>query len=121
MLHRWLTNAPAGTQVDHFDHDGLNNRRTSNLRVGTQSQNQQNRKEAISKTKLRGVYQKGSKFKVEITVDSKRFYFGVYVDPEYAAMVAAEARRRLMPFTQEQGSQNDNLWNEISRRYLKSA
>jgi len=121
QLHRWLTDAPRSMQVDHFDHDGLNNRRVSNLRVTTQSGNQQNRKEAICKTGFRGVYPKGNKFKVEITVDGKRFYFGIHDDPEYAARVAIEARRRLMPFTQEPGAQDDALWDELSRKYLKSA
>jgi len=121
MFHRWLTDAPANMQVDHFDHDGLNNRRISNLRVTTQSGNQQNRKEAINKTKLRGVYPKGNSYKVEITVDGKRYYFGIHGDPKYAAEIASEARRRLMPFTQEPGMKNDELWDKISKRYLKSA
>ena len=121
MLHRWLTDAPRDMQVDHRDHDGLNNRRISNLRVVTQSQNQQNRKGAIGKTGHRGVYPKSNGYKVEITVNNKRFYFGFYFDIDEAAEVAAEARRRLMPFTQEVGQQNDDLWNEISSRYLNSA
>lgn len=118
QLHRWLTNAPSEKQVDHFDHEGLNNRRVSNLRVVTQSQNQQNRKDAINKTGFRGVYQKGNKFKVEITVGGNRTYFGLYNNPESASIVASEARRRLMPFTQEPGQQNDALWNVIRGRYI---
>lgn len=119
QLHRWLTGAPPNMQVDHFDHDGLNNRRASNLRVTTQSQNQQNRKEAVNKSGIRGVYQKGKKFKVEITVDHERYYFGIHDDPEYAGLVASEARRRLMPFTQEDGTNDDALWSELTRRYIK--
>lgn len=37
-MHRFIMEAPAGMDVDHVDHDGLNNRR-SNLRMATRSQN----------------------------------------------------------------------------------
>jgi hypothetical protein len=35
LLHRWLTKAPKGKEVDHFNHNGLDNRRNSNLRIVT--------------------------------------------------------------------------------------
>jgi hypothetical protein len=41
LMHRVITNAPAGMMVDHRDHNGLNNRR-SNLRLCTREQNAQN-------------------------------------------------------------------------------
>lgn len=41
-IHRLITGAVDGQQVDHIDHDKLNNQR-SNLRVCTSSQNMQNR------------------------------------------------------------------------------
>jgi hypothetical protein len=40
-IHRLITGAPAGMDVDHLDGDGLNNQR-NNLRVCTHQQNQQN-------------------------------------------------------------------------------
>jgi HNH endonuclease len=42
-LHRLLTKAPRGMDVDHRDHSGLNNTRI-NLRVSTRSQNSLNRR-----------------------------------------------------------------------------
>lgn len=42
-LHRFLVDAPKGSEVDHKNHNGLDNRRF-NLVVGTKNQNQQNRK-----------------------------------------------------------------------------
>lgn len=43
-LHRFLTNAPEELQVDHKDHDGLNNTR-HNLRVVTSEENRENMRE----------------------------------------------------------------------------
>lgn len=40
-LHRMLMNAPKGSDTDHIDGDGLNNRR-SNLRVCSRSENNRN-------------------------------------------------------------------------------
>jgi hypothetical protein len=56
-LHRFLLDAPKGMQVDHINHDTLDNRR-SNLRiVTTNQQNNENRNGAHknSKTGIRGV------------------------------------------------------------------
>lgn len=43
-LHRLLTKAPTGLDVDHINHDGLDNRRRKNLRVVTRSINELNRR-----------------------------------------------------------------------------
>lgn len=46
-LHRWITNATDNEYVDHKDHDTFNNLE-ENLRVTTNSKNNQNRKSANS-------------------------------------------------------------------------
>lgn len=58
FLHRYLTDAPRGYEVDHADGDGLNNRRSTNLKVVTNSQNQLNRqhKKKYPKSGVAGVY-----------------------------------------------------------------
>lgn len=46
-LHRFLTNPPNGLEVDHINHDTLDNRR-SNLRVVTHAENMRNGKFALA-------------------------------------------------------------------------
>jgi len=43
-LHRFVTNAPAGTEVDHGNHRGTDNRKSANLSVVTHQQNMCNQK-----------------------------------------------------------------------------
>jgi len=42
FMHRQITNAPKGKDVDHINHNGLNNQKT-NLRICTRAQNQKNK------------------------------------------------------------------------------
>lgn len=64
-MHRHLMGLTVwdGREVDHWDYDGLNNRRRSNLRIVTHAQNQQHRRE----------WYKGSKSKLILPVDNLRF------------------------------------------------
>lgn len=84
MMHRAIMNTPFGMQVDHIDHNGLNNQK-SNLRNCTQIQNCQNRLKAKNKYSilLNGVsYRADSKrrkrFKAMITINGERIYLGTY-------------------------------------------
>ena len=55
-MHRLLMDAPKGFDVDHIDHDGLNNTR-DNLRLATRSQNSFNRPmNKNNKTGIRCIY-----------------------------------------------------------------
>ena len=54
-MHRIIAGALTGEQIDHIDHDGLNNQR-SNLRVCTQSENNANgRKRQGCSSQYKGV------------------------------------------------------------------
>lgn len=103
-LHRWLINAPSGLLVDHINHNTLDNRRT-NLRLATDSENQQNRSGAESKSKsgIRGVHWRDScrKWVAEIRVNRKKKHIGYFNSAEEADKAVKAARARYMPFSQE--------------------
>lgn len=104
MLHRFLTNAPKGFDVDHINHDTLDNRQ-ENLRVVTRAENMQNRAgaEKRSKSGIRGVSWDNTKKKwvVFIKVNRKSRYMGSFDDIEEAREAAELARINFMPFSSE--------------------
>jgi hypothetical protein len=74
-----------GVQVDHIDHNGLNNRR-SNLRVATGQLNKANRRTFKNNTSgYRGVGRFGDRWLARIRVNGKGLSLGVYDSPEEAA------------------------------------
>jgi hypothetical protein len=98
LMHRVVMGCERGDgfQVDHLDHNKLNNTR-ANLRVVTQAENQRNRLAAnsTSKTGLRGVYRAGAKFKAEVCCEHGRFYLGCFETPELAYAAAEKKRLEL--------------------------
>lgn len=97
-LHRLLSNAPDGLEVDHINGDPLDNRR-ANLRIVNRSQNLQNRRGATarSKTGVRGVYltrdSRANPYAAALRVRGKTInlgYFPALADAE-AAVKAARA------------------------------
>lgn len=75
FFHRELLNAPKGMQVDHINHDKLDNRKC-NLRICTRSQNNMNRKNEDTK----GIsWYKNRKLWVSyIKLNGKRFHLGYF-------------------------------------------
>jgi len=65
FMHRYLMGDPIGLQIDHINHDTLDNRR-SNLRFATASQNAWNRR-GFGKTGVKGVTCRIYKGKRKIT------------------------------------------------------
>lgn len=85
-LHRMLMNPPDGMEVDHINHDTLDNRR-SNLRICTRSQNNMNhRKRSDNVSGYKGVSYKTShkKWRAAICVGGKSHHIGYYSTPEEA-------------------------------------
>ncbi len=74
-LHRFIMDAPKNLQVDHINHNGLDNRR-ANLRLATPSQNQYNRIHTNTKTGFRGV-------KLCRTSKTAPFYAGIRSENRY--------------------------------------
>ena len=86
-----------GKQVDHIDNNSLNNN-PDNLRELTNRQNSYNRKLPKNNTSgHKGVSwsKKSKKWKVEIIVNGKSHYFGLYEKLEDAIKVAIQARKKL--------------------------
>jgi len=88
-LHRFILDlgrgdAP-GMQVDHIDHDQLNNRR-SNLRLVSVSTNQLNRISARvdSTTGIRGVSPDRGRWRVRVQIDGERRVLGYFGSREEA-------------------------------------
>lgn len=99
LLHRLLTNAPAGKVVDHIDGDPTNNTR-ANLRVCSHAENMRNRamnfRSAVGR---KGVYRaaeagKATKFRARIQVGNRRINLGRFESAEAAAAAYNEAAKR---------------------------
>jgi hypothetical protein len=87
FMHRFLLGEPGGKEVDHKDHNGLNNRR-SNLRPCTSRQNKFNSSNRKNNTSgYRGVYfdKRKNKWNVEIRKDGRHIFVGYFSDPKEAA------------------------------------
>lgn len=103
-LHRWVTMAPKGTEVDHRNNSGLDNT-DENLRVTTKYENQQNRKSATTKSRsgVRGVcWEKGAKkWRSYLSVNKKQINIGLFDDINEAEQAVKEARKQHMKFSNE--------------------
>lgn len=95
-LHRFLLRPEKGIEVDHINHDGLDNRR-SNLRLCTRSQNMANSRVVAKSTGFRGAYAdpKNYRFRAEIRANGKRIRLGSFRTAESAAKAYDEAAARL--------------------------
>ena len=87
-MHRLLLNAPEGMQVDHINHNGLDNRR-QNMRLCTNSQNSYNslahRKPKTSHFKGVCWHKSTQKWLAQIGIDWKRLHLGIFDSEEDAA------------------------------------
>jgi len=93
-LHRMITNAPYGLDVDHINHNRSDNRR-SNLRVVTRQQNKQNSKHALSNTGLKGIVKRpNNKFLVRIYKDRRCYNIGTFKNMFSAIMAYNKASEK---------------------------
>jgi hypothetical protein len=83
-MHRLIMSAPKDMQVDHIDHNGLNNQK-SNLRICTCQQNQTN-KTSFGKSKYRGVFFDEGRIRCAIKINGRYKYLkGSFKTEEAAA------------------------------------
>lgn len=83
-LHRMILNAPKGTQVDHIDHDTLNNRR-SNLRLATPAENSRNMRKKTAKYEYKGIYFQYGHWAAAVRVNGETKRIGQLQSAEAAA------------------------------------
>ena len=97
LMHRLLSKAPDGMDVDHINGDKLDNRK-SNLRVCTQSQNMMNRGlQKNNKSGFKGVsrHSQSGKWWARIAKDGKKFSLGLHHTPEEAGEAYRKAAESL--------------------------
>lgn len=93
QMHRQIMNAPKDKEVDHINHDKLDNRKV-NLRICTKSQNMSNMYPSKSnKSGYRGVIlnKKTGKWEAFISVDKKKHHLGLYTKLEDAVKARQKA------------------------------
>jgi hypothetical protein len=101
-LHSFILNFPKGKQIDHINHDPLDNRKC-NLRLCTNQQNSFNKgpreyMDGRVKTSLyKGVSWKkrNKKWCAQIMVDGKKKHIGLYKEEKEAAKAYNEFAKRL--------------------------
>jgi hypothetical protein len=97
QLHRFVTDAPEGTVVDHINGDTLDNT-LDNLRIVTQVENGRNRN-SLNKNNTsghQGVWydKRKQKWVAEIWILGKKHHLGTFIDKELACQVRDEEVRR---------------------------
>jgi len=95
QMHRIILNAPRGIQVDHINHNTLDNR-IENLRMCTNSQNHMNRKPHKNTTsKYKGVcLPQNKKWVAQIHVNKKQVHLGYFELEIQAAKAYNKAARK---------------------------
>ncbi len=78
-LHRFITNAAPGTDVDHIHHV-YTDLRKSQLSVGTRKVNSENQRKTRGSSRFKGVewYKRDSKWRAQIMNNKKRIHIGYF-------------------------------------------
>lgn len=96
-MHRHLMGNPVGQEVDHKDGDGLNNRRSKNLRIATKTENRRNRrlsKDNTSGTKGVSWHKRDMRWCAQISVENRIIHLGSFETKDLACRAYCDASAR---------------------------
>jgi hypothetical protein len=96
-MHRVIVQAKRGMDVDHINHDGLDNRR-ANLRVCSHAENIRNKRKSRGTSSIyKGVswHKSRGKWEAYIIVSGRKTHLGLYADEAEAARAYNEAAREM--------------------------
>jgi len=96
-MHRFLTGAPEGLQVDHIDGNGLNNQR-ENLRPATRAENAHNARRSRANTSgVKGVSwaKHAGKWDARVKLHKKQHYLGLFTSIADAEAACRAFREQL--------------------------
>ncbi len=112
IMHRQILRATKGQEVDHRDHDGLNNQR-SNIRLCSRTENMHNlTKHADGSSPFKGVIldKRSGCWESKMMCRKKRIWLGCFGNPLLAAMVYdAGARKFYGDFAKTNFFDSDSL------------
>lgn len=95
-LHRLVMRAPARQDIDHRNHDPLDNRK-KNLRFCSNSQNQANRGKVRARSGIKGVHwhAQQQKWQVQVKCQGKAYHVGLFTDDIAAGRAYLKKAREL--------------------------